>query len=965
GVILPNSNDLKFNFEAVNLKAVDVRIIKIFENNILQFLQTDNLGSNNSYDIRRVGRRIAKKTINLQKSELDDNGKWKAYSIDLSTLIKADPGAIYRVELSIKQEYSLYKCDGVEVASENTNDDDYYEEDFYDDNQNNTELSDDEEEREEQYWDNLIYSYNDNYYNWRDRENPCKKAYYSHYDNVVSANILASNIGVIAKKGENNSYFFIVTDILTTNPISGAKVTLYNYQQQEIAQLVTDNSGFTGIDADVIASFAIVSNGKNKTYLKLDDGNALSLSNFNISGKKLQKGLKGFIYGERGVWRPGDSIYLTFVLNDNANPLPKEHPIKLQVTDARGKIAFNQIVSKNAHGIYNFMVPTSDTDPTGNWNSTISVGGAKFYKQLKVETVKPNRLKINIDFTDQVLKSNASINGKLAVKWLHGTPAKNIKAEVNAKFTNNYNAFSDTFPDYIFNDPTREFSSEEIKVFEGNLNENGTATINKKINLENKAPGMLNVAFLSKAYENGGDFSIDVISKKYAPYAAFVGLKLPKPKAYNSYDTDESVTFSVATITENGKPIAKNNLEIEVYKVEWRWWWSSSYDNLSTYDGSSFHKPYKKLKINTNSKGKGAFKLNIPDNDGGRFLIRVIDKKGGHATGATVYFYKNWWKRPSNDPEGSNMLVFSSDKDSYNVGETAVITFPSGTNGNALISIENGTEVLQKVWQKTQKGETKVEIPITKEMAPNVFVNITLLQPHASTANDFPLRLYGVIPLLVEDANTRLEPIITMPKVLKPEEKFTLKLKEKSGKKMTYTIAVVEEGLLDLTRYKTPDIWNAFYTREALGVKTWDIFDDVIGAYGGKIEQVFGIGGDGEAAPAKNNKANRFKPVVRYLGPFTLEKGKTASHTIQLPKYIGSVRTMVIAADNSSGAYGNAEFTTPVRKPLMVLASLPRKLSPGEKVTLPVTVFALENKVKNVQIGLKLSKGIKVVGASS
>ncbi|MBI9040841.1 MG2 domain-containing protein [Lutibacter sp.] len=965
GVILPNSNDLKFNFEAVNLKAVDVRIIKIFENNILQFLQTDNLGSNDSYDIVRVGRRIAKKTINLQKSELDDNGKWKAYSVDLSTLIKADPGAIYRVELSIKQAYSLYKCDGIEIASEENNSDEYYEEDFYADDQNTAEISEDEEEREEQYWDNLIYSYNDDYYNWRDRENPCKKAYYSNSDNVVSANILASNIGVIAKKGENNSYFFIVTDILTTNPIGGAKVTLYNYQQQEIAQLVTDNSGFTGVDADVIASFAIVSNGKNKTYLKLDDGNALSLSNFNISGKKLQKGLKGFLYGERGVWRPGDSIYLTFVLNDNANPLPKNHPIKLQVTDARGKLAFSEVTSSSENGFYKFMVPTSDTDPTGNWNGTVSVGGAKFYKQLKVETVKPNRLKINIDFTDEVLKSNNPMNGKLAVKWLHGTPAKNLKAEVNAKFTNNYNAFSDKLPDYIFNDPTREFSSEEMKIFEGSLNENGTATINKKINLENKAPGMLNVAFLSKAYENGGDFSIDVISKKYAPYTSFVGLKLPKPKAYNSYDTDENVTFNVATITESGKPIAKNNLDIEVYKVEWRWWWSASPDNLSTYDGSSFHKPYKKLKVATNSSGKGAFKLNIPDNDGGRYLIRVIDKNGGHATGATVYFYKNWWKRPSNDPEGSNMLVFSSDKDSYNVGETAVITFPSGTNGNALISIENGTEVLQKVWQKTQKGETKVEIPITKEMAPNVFVNITLLQPHASTANDFPLRLYGVIPLLVEDANTRLEPIITMPKVLKPEEKFTLKLKEKSGKKITYTIAVVEEGLLDLTRYKTPDIWNAFYTREALGVKTWDIFDDVIGAYGGKIGQVFGIGGDGEAAPAKNNKANRFKPVVRYIGPFTLEKGKTASHIIQLPKYIGSVRTMVIAADNKTGAYGNAEFTSPVRKPLMVLASLPRKLSPGEKVTLPVTVFALENKVKNVQISLKLSNGIKVVGASS
>ncbi|REE83595.1 hypothetical protein BX611_0887 [Lutibacter oceani] len=964
GVILPNSANLKLNFEAVNLKAVDVRIIKIFENNVLQFLQESSLGSTNSYQIRRVGRRVAKKTIPLITDEVENNGKWKAYAIDLSEMIKANPGAIYRIELDIKPEYSLYKCKGVEMDTPNKNE--YYEEDYYyEEGEYTTEQAEDLDEREEQYWDNLIYSYNNTYYNWNDRENPCKKAYFLNEDRTVATNILASNIGVITKKGENNSYFFAVTDILTTNPIAEAKVIVYNYQQQEIAQKITDNEGITRLNLDTNAYFAVVTKNKQKTYIKLDDGNSLSLSKFNVSGKKLQKGLKGFIYGERGVWRPGDSIHLTFVLNDNTNPLPKKHPIKIEVTDARGKLAFKQISSENINGFYKFTIPTSNTDPTGNWNSTISVGGAKFHKQLKVETVKPNRLKIKIDFEDKVLTNAKPIKGNLKVNWLHGAPAKNIKAEVTAKFTSNSSAFSKHFPNYIFNDPTRNFYSEELKVFDGKLDAYGNAIIDKKVNLESTAPGMLKVAFLTKAFENGGDFSMDVISKNYAPYTSFVGLKLPKTKAYSSYDTDENITFDVVSISSEGKPIQQNNITVEIYKVEWRWWWSSSYEDLSSYNGSSYHKPFKKFKINTNTSGKGTFNLNIADENGGRYLIRVIDSESGHATGITTYFYKNWWKRPTNDPEASKMLVFSSDKDNYNVGETAKITFPSGSEGRALISIENGTEVLLNNWLKTQKGETTFEIPITKEMAPNVFVNISLLQPHASTANDLPLRLYGIIPLLVEDPTTRLKPEISMPKVLKPEEKFTLKVSEKSGKRMSYTIAVVEEGLLDLTRFKTPQIWDSFYTKEALGVKTWDIFDDVIGAFGGRIEQVFAIGGDSELAAGNAKKANRFKPVVRFLGPFTLTNGKTASHTIQLPKYVGSVRTMVIAADNEIGAYGKADETTPVRKPLMVLASLPRKLSPGEKVTLPVTVFAMENKVKNVDVKLKLSEGIKVVGATS
>jgi len=964
GVILPNSNQLKFNFEAVNLKAVDIRVIKIYENNVLQFLQENNLNGLNRYNIRRVGRRIAKKTITLLKSDIENNGKWKTYAIDLSKMIKSDPGAIYRIELSYSKDYSLYTCDGSQAVT-NSDQDDYYEEDYYydDNSQYNTAEADDIDEREEQYWDNLIYNYqNSRYYNWEDRENPCKDAYYFNENNMVSANILASNVGVIAKKGENRSYHFAVTDILSTNPIANATVKLFNYQQQEIGMVKTDGQGFAIYDADKNAYFAIISSGNNKTYIKLDDGYSLSLSKFDVSGKKLQKGLKGYIYGERGVWRPGDSLHLTFVLNDNANPLPKNHPVRLEITDPHGKLGYKKINTEGQNGFYKFTVPTVESSATGNWNAKISVGGATFYQGLKIETVKPNRLKINIDFKDEILTSKKPIDALLNVKWLHGAIAKNLKAEVNAKFVSTSTAFK-KYPNYIFTDPTRTFSTEEMTIFDGRLNAEGNASLTKKINFGNKAPGMLKASFLTRAFENGGDFSMDAVSMNFAPYDVFVGIRSPKARAYGSYYTDEDINFDVATVDAEGKPVQRNQLEVKVYQIKWRWWWNSSYDDLASYVGSQYHKPVKSFSVKTNTQGKGNFKVNIPEEEGGRYLIRIYDPKNGHATGRTVYFYRNWWKRPAgSDPQAAKMLVFSADKENYNVGETATVTFPSGTAGRALISIENGTEVLEQTWVKTQKGETTAIIPVTKEMTPNVFINISLLQPHASTANDLPLRLYGVIPILVKDPNTLLEPQISMPKVLRPEEKFTVKVNEKQGKPMTYTLAVVDEGLLDLTRFKTPNAWNSFYTKEALGVKTWDIFDHVIGAYGGSIQQVFGIGGDEDAGKTPPKKANRFKPVVTYLGPFTIKKGEIRSHKITMPKYIGSVRTMVIAGDNGKAAYGSTDETTPVRKPLMVLSSLPRKLSPGEKVTLPVTVFAMEPKIKTADISLKLSKGITIVG---
>ncbi|GGD15732.1 membrane protein [Hyunsoonleella pacifica] len=961
GTILPNSQELKFNFEAVNLSAVDVRVIKIFEDNVLQFLQDNNLNSNNRYDIKKVGRRIAKQTIQLQTPS-ENTGKWKAYSIDLSEFFQADAGAIYRIELSYERHYSLYDCEANAGISNSDNDDynDYYEEDYYEENEDDL-ASGDEELREEMYWDNLLYRYKNYSYNWREEQNPCHDAYYNERK-IVSQNVLASNLGVIAKRGGNNSYYFAVTNILNTEPEANAKVTLYNFQQQELASRTTDDVGLTTIDADKHANFAIVSKGNNTTYVKLQDGNSLSLSKFDVSGHRLQRGLKGYLYGERGVWRPGDTLHLTFMLNDNANPLPKRHPVKLELTDPNGKLVYKNVTADNLNNFYTFTVLTSTEDKTGNYNAKVSVGGATFNKTLKMETVKPNRLKIKIDFDDEILSSTKSLKGDLDVTWLHGAPGKNLKAEVKAKFSSAYTAF-ENYKNYTFNDPTRKFQTEEVTVFEGKVNEEGVATINKKLNIGKNAPGMLNVQFLVRAFENGGDFSMDAFRKKYAPYSSFVGLRSPKDNAYGSFFTDENQTFDVVVVDENSKPVKRNNLEVKIYKVEWRWWWNSSYDDLASYVSNRYHRPYKSLKVTTDANGKANFNIKIPDEDRGRYLIRVVDPVSGHATGRTAYFYKNWWqKTPSRDKEAAKMLVFSADKENYNVGETAKVTFASGSEGRALVSIENGTEVLDYKWVKTAKGETVVDISITKEMAPNIFVNISLLQPHAITANDLPIRLYGVIPIMVENPSTKLHPEIQMPEKLKPEQTFEVKVSEKDNKPMTYTIAMVEEGLLDLTRFKTPNAWREFYKREALGVKTWDVFDDIIGAYSGSIDQVFAIGGDGNAAGGKNKKANRFKPVVTYLGPFKLDAGKTKTHQIKLPNYIGSVRTMVVAGNNTNEAYGSTDKTVPVKKPLMVLATLPRKLSPGEKVTLPVTVFAMEPKVKNVNISLKLSNGISVVG---
>ncbi|PVX45481.1 hypothetical protein C8C85_1277 [Flavobacterium sp. 103] len=944
GTILPSSSNLKLNFEAVNLSAVDVKVYKIYKNNILQFLQDNEL--NGTRNLKRVGQPVAKSTLYLNENKLVNPSKWNTFALDLSKIITPEPGAIYRVEFSYKKAYSLYKCENSEA----------------DDSDN--EEAEEVDEKEVNYSQNAYDDYYYDDYEWRESQDPCSSSYY--YNAKIGTNILASDVGVIAKRGENKSYLFAVNNIITTEPISNARVDLYSFQQQKLATGTTSSEGIASFQLDTFAYFAIVTYGTQSTYVRLDDGNSLSVSNFNVSGETLQKGLKGFIYGERGVWRPGDNLYLSFILNDASNKLPLGHPIKFRLSDPNGKVTYQTVQKINEWNHYAFTVPTEADAPTGSWEAMVSVGGAKFYKNIKIETIKPNRLKIKNTFKRAVLSSSYPNTSNLEVTWLHGAVAKNLNVEMQAKFSPQTTTFKN-YEKFTFDDLVRQFSTEEITVFSGKLDANGKANtaINPKI--QGVAPGMLKASFITKVYEEGGDFSTDVISTTYSPFNTYVGLKSPEPNKYGMLETRKVNQFDVVTVDENGRPKSVKNLEVKVYKVEWRWWWDASSDNLSNYNSDDATTSYKTFRINTDSRGKGSVSFALTDEEWGRYLIRVSDEVGGHATALTVNIDWPMWsgKTKNTDASTANMLVFSTDKEKYAVGENAQISFPSSEGGRAFISIENGSKVVQTLWAETKKGETKVSIPITASMAPNVYFNITLLQPHASTKNDLPIRMYGIVPIEVVDKNTVLAPKLVMPDVLRPEQSFAVKVSEQSGKAMTYTIAIVDEGLLDLTRFKAPNAWDSFYVREALGVKTWDIYDDVIGAYGGKVNQIFSIGGDQDLGGGKAKKANRFKPVVIFMGPFKLEKGQTKTHQIKLPKYIGSVKTMIVAGDATTSAYGSVEKATPVRSPLMVLASLPRKISPSEKVTIPVTVFAMEKNIKNVTVQIKTNNGLKVIGSAT
>lgn len=931
GCILPSTNGLIFPFEAISLRSVDVRVIKIYETNVHNFLQVNNLDSDD--ELQRFGKVVASKKIRLDYDASMNLKTWNTHVIDLDKLIRPDRGAIYRVSIKFSKDDAITNC---------TSDSE--------DGENEESAETEQAENSDPNWsERSWYGFDDGFSTWYDYGedyDACDDSYY--YGKAVSRNILASDLGMICKIDDNKVSHAYVSDLLSAAPQKDVTVQYYDFTKQLIAEGKTDANGMYSAFLTRKPFLMIARRGDQRGYLKLNDGNSNSMSQFDIEGEDVQDGVKGFLYAERGVWRPGDSIYINLILQDPDHKLPAGHPVKFELHDPNGTTVQEFVRTTNVNGTFDLATATSSEAMTGFYTAVAKVGNRVFSKSLMIETVKPNRLKIYLDVSEKNARDSL-VN--LDVKWLHGALAGNLRTTIEVTMRGTKTTFPN-FKGYVFDSPIRTVSAEKQLVYEGTLDGKGHAQVPLKVNVSAGAPGKLKASYLTKAFEKGGDFSIDRKDVTYSPYERYVGLRSPAANTPDhSLETGKRNHFDIAVVDENGKLSPAERLQVKIYKLEWRFWYERGEENLGEYIARSGALLYRDTIVSA-SNGKAGYDFMVDYPEYGRFLVTVTDLDGKHQTGEIVTIDWPYWNR-GNRKENTNasMLSFSVDKERYTKGDQVHITFPSSEGGRALISVESSRKVLHSYWITTTKGETQTSFVTTGAMAPNAYVHVTMVQKHATTVNDLPIRMYGVVPIIVDDPETHLHPVIAMADEIRPESTVNINVREADGKKMTYTLALVDEGLLNLTGFRTPNPHTSFYAREALKVKTWDMYDYVIGAFAGKLDKLLSIGGDQGLKEGEGAKANRFKPVVTHLGPFVVEPGKTASHKITLPNYMGAVRVMVVAQQDM--AYGSAEKSVQVKSPVMVLATLPRVLGPGETVTLPVDVFATEKNIRNVKVTIE------------
>ncbi|WP_273444586.1 alpha-2-macroglobulin family protein [Neolewinella agarilytica] len=947
GAILPHTGKRLFPFEAVGVQAVRIELVQIFANNINQYLQDNSLASTpNDWTLRRVGKIVVQERIELSSlSAAVNSSRWTRYAIDLGKYIKDEEAAIYQIRLGFTMEDAVAGCEAEASdfgVSEPSDEQDDFSVGFT--------------ETVSKFGDYYgVYGYYDGF-DWDDRKNPCMPAYYNR-DKFITQNIISSNLGLIAKRNPDKSTLVFATDLISARPREGVRVRAYSYQQQELYSGTTDASGRVLMTTEEAPALITADLGDDVAYLDLNSGD-LSMSRFDISGTESAGGIKGAFYTERGVWRPGDEVFLNFVLQDRQQRLPDNYPVEFVLQDAQGRVVERRTVlpAFKSGGLYPLPFTTKKSDVTGNWTATVNAGGKTYRCPLMIETVKPNRLSIDLILPAGGL-SPGNETATLNSKWLYGAPASNLKAEVLM----NVSERSPDFPkwgDYVFLDPARELENlGQEEIFSGTLDESGNSPLEIPLS-EGSMPGPLYAGLSTKVFEPGGNFSIDNQRIPVDPYAVYAGVRLPEGKwGGKRVALNGGSTVEVGTVNTSGEAVSGRKLNIGLYRVNWRYWWQDNNDNVARLNSSRHTEAMETYSATTNSNGSASVKVEVPR--WGRYLLRVCDE-GGHCTGD--YFYAGY-NQQEGDRESASLLQLKADNPEVAEGQQVNIKVPTSAGGSLLVSLETGAGSIEQFWVEAEAGETTISFEADERMVPTVYANVSLLQPYEQTTNDRPVRLYGTVPIKVTDPATVLTPELTVADEWKPRESVTVSVTESGGKDMNYTLAVVDEGLLGLTRFQTPDLHDKFYAKEAMSVRTYDLYKFVIGSLNGEFGKVLAIGGDGGEMDDETQSANRFEPVVRHLGPFQLAGGKTGRHEIELPNYVGAVRLMVVAS--SAEAFGTAAKRIPVRQPLMLLPTLPRVLGPGERVDMPVNVFAMTDKVRNVSLNVAESAGLVNVGSNN
>jgi uncharacterized protein YfaS (alpha-2-macroglobulin family) len=771
---------------------------------------------------------------------------------------------------------------------------------------------------------------------------------------------IVSDLGLTAYSGNDGIHVF-VNSLATTDAVGKAEVRLIARNNEILATIKTDESGHVLFEAGLARgegglSPALLTVSTDKTdyaFLSLKTS-AFDLTDRGVAGRAVPAGADAFVYAERGVYRSGETVYLTALLRDGQGNAVTGGPLTLVVERPDGVEFRRAVLADQGAGGRSLSLPLNSAVPTGTWRVRAftdpkgpSVGETTFM----VEDYVPDRIEFDLSSKAKLITAEAPVELKVDGHFLYGAPASGLQLEGDMLVAPA--ASRPGYAGYQFGVADEQTESNERTPIE-NLPEadaNGVATFPVSLAKPPSSTRPQEAQIFIRMAEAGGRAVERKLVLPVAPAAAMIGVKpLFSDKSVAEGD---KAKFDVAFVAPDGTSLARAGLRYELLKLESRYQW---------YRQNSFweYEPVKSTKRVADgdlvvAADKPARLEFSPQPGRYRLDVKSSDPNGPLTS---VQFDVGWYSDGSADTP--DLLETSIDKPDYQSGDTMTVSVNARTAGKLTINVL-GDRLLTTQTTDVKEGTSQVKIPIGKDWGTGAYVVATLRRPLDVAAQRMPGRAIGVKWFGIDKTARTLSVSLSPPALVRPST--TLKLPVKigglsPGEDAKIVVAAVDVGILNLTNYKPPAPDDYYLGQRRMTSEIRDLYGQLIDGMQGTRGQLR-TGGDAAGAELQGSPPTQ-KPLALYSGIVTVAADGTAEISFDIPEFAGTARVMAVAW--SATKLGRATVDVIVRDPVVLTATLPRFLLTGDQGTMSFDLDNVEGAPGDYTINVKTSGPVKVTG---
>lgn len=783
------------------------------------------------------------------------------------------------------------------------------------------------------------------------------KVYSSEKQWLTDAQIVSlSDIGLISKATEDELVVF-ANSIQTALPLSGTKVSFISGNNQKLYTATTDKNGvakFTGLKKnlpDFSVNLITADNGSDFNFLPFNQ-TEVATSRFDVGGKRLNESdMDAFLYPERDMYRPGETMHIAGILRTYSWEILPRIPVKLKIVSPSGKEFKSVKKTLDDQGGFETSIEIPRTAVTGTYTAELYSSNDILLatENISVEEFMPDRIRVKSVLNKKEYYPGDDVKTEINADNLYGTPASNRNWEAEMNLSKFYFS-SKKYSEYSFSINGGE-NYIPTKTTEGVTNETGKAVAIFQIPAEYKNIGILNGRLMTTVFDESGRPVYDVQEFKVITQNTMLGIG-----QFDSYiKTRQSVKIPFIAVDKDDNLVNNVPVKIEIIKHEYETVIERS-GTYYTYRSNNVERLQKTYTMNITGANTS---INFIAEVSGQYEVRL--RMPDAASYVSQYFYSyGWGNTQSNsfevNTEGNINVV--ADKENYKVGEEANILFTAPFNGKLLITVERN-KVYEYYYLDTDKKSAALKLKITDTHVPNIFITATLFRP--ADNSELPLTVaHGITNLKVDNLSKKLDVTVTHEKNSRSNKKQTINIKTVAN--AAITVAVVDEGILQIKNFQTPDPYAWFYKQHALSVLSYDLYAYL---YPEIYLKKLLSGGDGYDLEGRLNPmtANRVKLVSYWSGILKTDANGKAKFEIDIPQFSGDLRVMVVAYKNDM--FGSSETHMKIADPMVVTTSLPRFLSPGDTISVPITLANTTSKNASGKVTINVEGPLQVAGSST